>query len=332
MNAGVQPRKENVGTDDDFVPISLQAILIDSVLEFDLYQERAGGMRLFRHRRFPISQEDIDRLAEAGYVSLHVPGSQRKEVLDHTIRILPEVLENNATPTEVKLQILTETSIGILERVLNDPQSSTDVQRSVDNCRNHVMLAMQGDDAQKAMVDGQPVAPPPIAHAIQVCNLSILLGMRCRVLNANDVHALGVGALLHEIGKRLIDRNYYFDENEYHRITDTRLKKYPLIGRNVLAKVGVMPRLSLRLVAEHQERLDGSGFPQRLRASEICTESRVIAICDYYDETLNGGNGSNALTPFQVLKTMKESSTKFDRHILVEFIRLLGTGLVLDCR
>ncbi len=329
MNRGVPSQTGNTGTDTDFISISLQSISVDSVLDFDLYQERTGGMRLFRHKRFPISREDINGLKESGNLSLYVPASQRKEVLDYTVKMLPQMLADNTTTAESKLKVLTEASVGILDSVLSNPRSTTGVKKTVKNCRNHVTLAMQGGDAQKAMVDSRPVAPPPIAHAIHVCNLSILLGMRCQVQDPDDVHALAVGALLHEIGKRLVDKDYYFNNNEYHRVTNLRLKKYPLIGSEMLATVDGVPHQSIRFVAEHQEILDGSGFPKELKSSDICLESRVVAICDHYDEMLNCGK---SLTPFHILKKMKESGRKFDQHILVEFIRLLGSGLVLDCR
>jgi len=55
--------------------------------------------------------------------------------------------------------------------------------------------------------------------------------------------------------------------------------------------------------------------------------SRIVAICDSYDEMVNTGPARGRTTPFRALMCMKEQSSKLDPAILVEFILLLGGEL-----
>jgi hypothetical protein len=273
MHTSEQVRGNDKGEIAGYLPIELETISADSILGFDLYQAGGDGMRLFRDQSVPISREDIDRFSASGCSRLYVPESQKAEVLDHTIKALPKILENEEIPAETKLEILTKTSEGIFDRILVDPFSKTNVQRTVDNCRNHVKLAGQGDQAVRTMTEKRPSASFPVSHALHVSNLSILLGMRCSITDPEDLHALGVGALLHEIGKRIIDKDYYSRQGKGSRITDTRLRKYPLIGYEMLAEHEGVPSRALEPIALHQERLDGSGFPLNLKAPDIGIES-----------------------------------------------------------
>lgn len=314
-------------TCDEVLPIGLESITVNSVCEFDLYQEVNGSYRLFRRQQVPIEQKDLNSLKEGGLVTLYVPSSQEQHLHKHMISNIPNILSDETIPVKAKLDILTRTSVGIMDKVLTDPMSESNISVTVDQCRNHVSLALQSNGAERSMVKSTKTPCLPIAHAINVGNLSILLGLRCGISDPDDLHGLGVGALFHEIGKRLLDRNYYFRHDDWMKITNTRLKKYPVIGKDMLDKSEAVPSSALRPVLEHQERLDGSGFPNMLKADEISVPGRIVAICDFYDESLHLSGAKAPPTPFQVLKRMNESVGKFDKEILIEFIQLLGTDL-----
>ncbi|MBU8933346.1 MAG: hypothetical protein KOO62_04995 [candidate division Zixibacteria bacterium] len=315
----------------DFLAIGLDSITADSVCKFDLYQEMADSLRLFRRSNVSIAQKDLDNLKTKGQETLYVPASQKGKLQEFMIRRLPYLLRDESVSVETKLESLTEISVGVLDQVLTDPRSEAAIRGTVDQCRNHVALAVQGDQTQRVMTSSRPTTTFPIAHAINVGNLAILLGLRCGIEDGDLLHGLGVGALLHEIGKRIIDPNYYFRADNKTHVSNSRLKRYPVIGTDMLKSVEVVPRSALFPILEHQERLDGSGFPHELRASQISKAGRIVAICDHYDETLHSSDGFMVKpTPFQVLMKMREDTGKFDRRILVEFIHLLGSGLALE--
>ena len=85
----------------------------------------------------------------------------------------------------------------------------------------------------------------------------------------------------------------------------------------------VVPVGSLQPILEHQERLDGSGFPQQLTRLDIGKMGRILGICDYFDESL-GESYIDTPSPFAVLLRMRQQAEKFDQKILKEFICLLG--------
>jgi|GEM_PF-6418777 len=317
-------------TNTDFLPVGLESLSVDSICGFDLYKDMPGRLRLFRRHNISISQKDIDNLKARGHGTLYVPASQKGKLHEHMVKQLPSLLRDETVPIDTKLEVLTEASVSILDQVLTDPTSKKNIRGSVDHCRNHVDLALQGDDARRAMMDVQPQTCFPIAHAISVGNLSILLGLRCGIEKPADLHELGVGATLHEIGKRLIDRDYYFRADSKARVTNSRLKKYPIVGTDMLRKMQMVPAGALRSILEHQERLDGSGFPQELKANDISLAARIVAICDYFDESMHAGPVHGTSRPFQILMEMRKASYKFDSRVLMEFIRLLGTDVATE--
>ena len=174
------------------------------------------------------------------------------------------------------------------------------------------------------MAEKQPEAPFPVTHALVVSNYSILLGLQCGIDSADEIHALGVGGLLHEIGKTIIDSEFYTRLDNKSFIPNARLKSYPKVGGELLKKMKVVPAPALRPVLEHQERLDGSGYPLSLQADGIGLMGRIVAICDAYHEALHPAGVGTGPTPYKVLRQMRRETTKFDGAILVKFIRMLG--------
>jgi len=68
------------------------------------------------------------------------------------------------------------------------------------------------------------------------------------------------------------------DDREYEIV-----KLHPQRGRQLLNELGGFDNTIERLVLDHHERLDGSGYPRGLHADDLPLETRILAVCDVYD-------------------------------------------------
>jgi len=310
---------------EDYLAVRTGMINVNTVLSFDLYQDINGQLRLFRDKSIPLSPNDLTNLSERGAEFLYIPAEQKDQIFEHLRQKLPLILKDASVPVEEKLDVLSKTSANILGKVLDNPMSVENIKEVVSQCDHHVATVLLGEEARTKMAENRPRAPYPIAHAISVGNLSMLLGLKCGMEDADELHELGVGALLHEIGKTMINRDYYYQPGYGFKITDPSMQKYPRLGASMLQQGKVVPEGALIPIEQHQERLDGTGFPGHLKEQQIGFTSRIVAICDRYDESVALSNNGRTLTPFAALKAMKDQPEKFDQKILFEFVRLLGT-------
>ncbi len=307
-----------------YLPVKVSTISATKILEYDLYQEMGGKPQLYKSKSFPLMKLDLMSLNRNGCELLYIPVSQKSKYIESLSQDLPNIINDDSILVSTKMGMMTQISESILSDVLNDPGSRESIRLAVSQCEHHVTFSRSGEDAQSSLLKSKSNAPFPIAHALTVSNFSIMLGMRCGIDSADEMHGLGVGALLHEIGKTLIDRNYYTRIENKIRISNTRLRMYPKIGMDMLRKTGVVPKIALKPIIEHQERIDGTGYPSKLKGRRISTMGKIVAICDAYDESMHPLGESTRPTPFGVLKKMRASQGKFDEDILIEFIKLLG--------
>lgn len=306
-----------------YVPLSVLSLTINSSHSFDLFQRDGGEFRLFKSARLRVSETELERLKSSGRSTLYVKPEDRAQLFEYMRENLARSIQDPDIPAQVKAEMLTETSAAAISRVLDDPESEVAIREVCDQGHQRVALALMGEDERDVMRTTPRSVPYSLSHALAVSNLSILLALACGTEDSEELSEIGSGALLHELGKVVIDRTFYTKKPGERLISHRRLHRYPEIGAKIVERSMVSPRAHVP-IREHQERLDGSGFPSQLSGDQISFAGRVVAICDYFDEQTNPTSLEPRVRPFDVLRSMTENCAKFDRHILHSFIRLLG--------
>jgi HD-GYP domain-containing protein (c-di-GMP phosphodiesterase class II) len=103
------------------------------------------------------------------------------------------------------------------------------------------------------------------------------------------------------------------------------MKKHPKAGLDILAQRKSVDNLSLKIVIQHHENNDGTGYPYGIGGSEIHLLGHISRIIDVYDAMTTNRHYAFAEKPFAVLAEMKNKmSNCFDAELLREFICFLG--------
>ncbi len=161
------------------------------------------------------------------------------------------------------------------------------------------------------------------AHAMNVTVISLLMG-RSFGLDTADMLDLGLGAMLHDIGKielpeRLRQRDDAFSATEARQYEE-HVAQGVTLGRKMGLSAG-----ALLVVAQHHEHADGSGFPLRLNADRMTAAARIVSIVNRYDNLCNPHLPGHALTPHESLSLLfAQGKNKFDTAILGGFIKMMG--------
>ena len=160
-------------------------------------------------------------------------------------------------------------------------------------------------------------------HAMNVSVLSILLG-RALKFDETQIAHLGLGALLHDIGKlELPDRLRWRDDHA--PAVERRLFQGHAAQGLALGKKMGLPAEVIDVIAQHHEHSDGSGYPSGLKGEQIKPLARVVALVNQYDNLCNPGNPVQSLTPHDALALIfARQRDAFDAAVLAAFIRMMG--------
>lgn len=209
---------------------------------------------------------------------------------------------------------------GVLQNAKANPQQARQVaQAQVDAMVGQV--AGMGEVAIRLL--SEKAGQETTFHAMNVSVLSILLG-RALKFDEPQLASLGLGALLHDIGKlELPDRLRWRDD---HAPAVERRLFQGHAGHGVaLGKKMGLPADVLDVIAQHHEHSDGSGYPSGLKGEQIKPLARVVGLVNQYDNLCNAGNPAQSLTPHDALALIfARQRDAFDAAVLAAFIRMMG--------
>ena len=161
-------------------------------------------------------------------------------------------------------------------------------------------------------------------HSVNVCVLSVITGIGIG-LNKVKLVELGIGAILHDIGKMLIPQEIL---NKPGLLTDEEfevVKNHTVYGYEVLNKIKDISIESAKVALNHHERFDGNGYPEKRGSNDIHIYSRIVAIADVFDALTSDRVYSKKISPFKAVEYIVSMvGAHFDRELVKKFIKLVG--------
>lgn len=161
-------------------------------------------------------------------------------------------------------------------------------------------------------------------HSLNVMILSLSLGSLL-LLDRPALVVLGMGALLHDLGKITVPKNILQKKGPLTEGEWTLIKAHPVKGADILlAQPGVHP-LSVAIAMEHHAHYDMSGYPRIIGKARPFLFSRIVEMADVYDAMTTTRSYQKARTPEQALRVLlKDSGTVFDPDLTSSFIYMMG--------
>lgn len=159
-------------------------------------------------------------------------------------------------------------------------------------------------------------------HSIAVCALMVHLA-RAVELDEQIVREIGMGGLVHDIGKMRIKLAVLNKAGPLTEREMQHVRAHPKLGHDLLAGQGAVPDVVLDVCLSHHERMDGKGYPQGLAAGQITLPVRICTICDVYDALTSRRAYKKPWTAAEAARFMLASQGQFDRRLLMQFFQSL---------
>ncbi|WP_137938523.1 HD-GYP domain-containing protein [Chitinivorax sp. B] len=161
-------------------------------------------------------------------------------------------------------------------------------------------------------------------HSVSVCTLMVAF-CRSTGMDAEQTRQAGLGGLLHDTGKALVPDHVL---NKPGRLTDQEfeiIKRHPKDGFDILSKTPGVGNIPLDITLHHHERVDGSGYPDKLAKDNISTLAKMAAIVDVYDAITADRCYHKGMTATDALRKLYEwSKHHFEPQLVQAFMRCVG--------
>ena len=246
----------------------------------------------------PLSRTIVpDELMEAIHDAKLLPLEKAKAVQAHSFTLINNLLEN---PTSENIRDAKKGIAEVVDLILSDDKTSL------------YLLSITSHDFYT------------YTHSVNVGFLSILLAKALfKNSTAHDMQEMGAGFFLHDLGKVRIDSSII---NKPGKLTDEekeQLRRHPDLGYKILLETDQLTDECKKIVMQHHERFDGTGYPLKLKGDDIHLYGRICSVADVYDSLTSDRPYRQKIPPFSALKLMKEEMiAHFQKDLFEQFVLL----------
>ncbi|MCV2217020.1 HD-GYP domain-containing protein [Thauera sp. Sel9] len=161
-------------------------------------------------------------------------------------------------------------------------------------------------------------------HSVSVCALMVAFA-RALDQPREIIREIAIGALLHDVGKAKVPDEIL---NKPAKLTDAefvKMKNHVVQSKIILQDTPGISDIALDVAAQHHERFDGTGYPNKLKGGEISLYGQMGAIVDVYDALTSNRVYRKGMPPTEALRKLLEwSKFHFKPELVHAFIRSVG--------
>jgi putative nucleotidyltransferase with HDIG domain len=284
--------------------------------------------------------ESIAQLRKANITHLVIVPEKQKQTVN-VEKVFAEIKTKGPISTKTKSSEKVERSLDsemkkasnlyknaklLQEKILSQIKQKKTIQVSeVEETTNAMVDSIfRNQDALSCMSRLQTKDSYLIEHSL---NVSILMSVFAKHLGFDKrlIQELALGAFLHDIGKVLLPNDIL---NKRDPLTDKEqniIRSHVALGLKILESSPSISYMAINMIREHHERLDGSGYPNKLKGDEISKYGRMIAIIDSYDAMTSERPYKKSIHPINAFKTLiAEAPEYYDEELVENFIQCMG--------
>lgn len=159
-------------------------------------------------------------------------------------------------------------------------------------------------------------------HSLNVSLLSVLIG-QAKGFNAKQCQLVAFSALYHDIGKLKLPKSLLSKSVMLEQDERVKLASHLELSLKIATRIPKFPELALKVIGQHHELNDGSGYPNQLTQNEINPISRVLILANRYDNLCNGA--STKFSPHKALTYLyHECRDQYDMKDVMALISVVG--------
>lgn len=257
-----------------------------------------------------LKQEYIEQLKNKGFNALF-------------IGVAPEDIE---VPEVVSETVRMEASCALRESMISIQNSGSFNQQRLEKIVDMIIEEiLTKKDIIVNVIDLKSINDYTFRHSVNVCILSLMLG-RSLLYSQKKMHELGMGALLHDIGKSLIPAEILDKKDALTNEEFEEIKKHARYGYEILVPFESMNLLSKHVAYQHHERVSGTGYPRKLINSDIVEYAKVAAVADCYDAMTSDRPYKVRTSPKEALKELNLPNFKdgFDQKSMRHLVKMIA--------
>lgn len=161
-------------------------------------------------------------------------------------------------------------------------------------------------------------------HSVNVSVLSIVVGISMG-LNREQLITLGMGAILHDIGKLMVPLHILNKPDDLTASEFDEVKKHTLWGFNIAKELKYVNEEIADVILNHHERVDGLGYPYGRKKKDISLYAKIVSVADVFDAITSDRVYRDRIDPYSAVEfIISDTEKSFDEEVVRIFLKIVG--------
>ena len=239
----------------------------------------------------------------------------QKDVKAYKKYVQEKLSTNSNLTSKEKAQLLRDSSMSLIEELFESPKIEEALSGSQTIVDNFVRFMKEDSASITQLVKLSSHDFYTYNHSLDVGVYSLGLG-KLLGFSGQELHDLGQGALIHDIGKRQVHVDIITKPGPLDDMEWMQMRKHPAYGLQILNEFEVSNHIKA-CAYEHHENMLGTGYPQKLAGDEIHPFAKIVAITDTFDALTTQRSYNVPKSPKEALDFMKNKlKGKYDPDFL----------------
>lgn len=308
-----------------FVSCSLEEIIVGQPLPVNIYIYINFRFITYRIAGDPLDRAAYDKFELGKMKTLFIREEDQKAFQEWSRKGFEEIEDVGSGPTMTsELRDAREDAHRRTMDIFTSSHPDKVIEQTLAASKKLVDEVMKYPYAVQSLAQLQTYSKGTVDHSVNVSVLSVYLAMQMGYTHGLILQHVGMGALLHDLGKTQIQ----IDDGDAPDVVEEKMKAHPELGLKILESQQKVPNEVKMIVAQHHENFDGTGYPKKLRGNQIYDLTRIVAVANVFDELVADGHGTLAERQRAAVKQLDEVHyRRFDPQKLDKILKILKLGV-----
>lgn len=216
---------------------------------------------------------------------------------------------NNISLNEIfRQQLLKTINKSLVNYINNDSYVERIIQILTDITKDDILMSL--------LIELKTIGHNVLMHSINVFTLSMLIGIKNH-FPAARLLVLGQSSLLHDIGKKFMPKEILDNVKNLNADERKIFEQHPLYGYEYIQSLGKLPYEVSILILQHHEKMDGSGYPNKLARDDIHKLAQIVSVADAFDSIVDGQDSRNRFIIAEAMEFLQGSGGVYFNFDLV---------------
>ena len=287
-----------------YILIDKTYITQDATLMFDLFEPSSDGKKVVPFLPNGTTIKETHKIVIREVSALYIPKEQREDYDNYIALHLRTIAVDPTVPYVMKSTLAYKNAEKVMDDLFSNPEALGNLEKSKSVVGNLVATILNDEFTVSSVMAIAAHDYYTHTHSINVSIYALSLGTFLN-LPKEELELLGHAALLHDLGKSKVNTQIINKNGKLSTPEFAEMMNHPSWGDDIARKMGIVDKKILSGIRHHHEKLDGTGYPDKLTDKQISLFPRIIAVCDIFDALTTRRSYKDPMTTFNAIKLIK---------------------------